>query len=152
MKKLNFSTNINAPKKKVWDILWNDSTYRAWTSAFAEGSYARTDNWKEGSKVLFLDPKGDGMVSLVAKNNPNEFMSFKHLGEVKNGIEDTSRDKVKGWSGAMENYTLKEQNGTTTLLVEMDSTDEFNDYFSKTWPKALDKLKSLAEMNQDRSN
>jgi len=50
---------------------------------FAAGSYAKTDNWKEGSKVLFLDGKGQGMVSTVAKNKPNEYMSFKHLGEVK---------------------------------------------------------------------
>jgi len=145
MKKLNFSTDINAPKEKVWDTLWNDATYRAWTSAFAEGSYAKTDNWKEGSKVLFLDPKGDGMVSMVAKNKPHEYMSFKHLGEVKKGVEDTNSEKVKGWSGAMENYSLKEENGKTTLLVEMDSTDEFGDYFAKTWPKALEKVKELSE-------
>ena len=58
MKKLNFTTKIDAPKEKVWNTLWNDATYRAWTSAFAEGSFAETDNWKEGSKVLFLDPNG----------------------------------------------------------------------------------------------
>ncbi len=74
-------------------------------------------------------------------------MSFKHLGELKQGVEDTNSDKVKSWSGAMENYTLKEENGKTILLVEMDSTDDFSDYFEKTWPKALEKLKALAELN-----
>ncbi|HLG38734.1 MAG TPA: SRPBCC domain-containing protein [Chitinophagaceae bacterium] len=147
MKKLNFSTNINAPKEKVWSTLWNDATYRAWTSAFAEGSYAKTDDWKEGSNILFLDGKGNGMVSMVSKNKPNEYMSFKHIGVVKEGVEDTSSEAVKGWSGAMENYALKEENGKTTLLVEMDATDEFSDYLEKTWPKALEKLKSLAELN-----
>jgi len=145
MKKLNFSTRINAPKEKVWNVLWDDATYRAWTSAFADGSYAQTDNWKEGTKVLFLDPKGDGMVSMVAKNKQNEYMSFKHLGEVKKGIEDIASEKVKGWAGAMENYTLKEENGKTTLEVEMDSTDEFSEYFSNTWPRALEKVKELSE-------
>jgi hypothetical protein len=147
MKKLNFTADINAPKEKVWETLWNDETYREWTSAFAEGSYAKTDNWKEGSKVLFLDPKGQGMVSMVAKNKPNEYMSFKHLGEVKDGVEDTTSDRVKAWAGAMENYTLKEKNGKTTLLVEMDATDEFGDYFTQAWPKALEKLKEIAELN-----
>ncbi|MFI5131790.1 MAG: SRPBCC domain-containing protein [Chitinophagales bacterium] len=147
MKKLNFSANINAPKEKVWNTLWNDTSYRAWTSAFAEGSYAKTDNWKEGSKVLFLGPNGDGMVSMVARNKPNEYMSFKHLGEVKQGIEDTNSEKVNSWAGAMENYTLKEENGKTILLVEMDSTEDFSEYFEKTWPKALEKLKGLAELN-----
>jgi hypothetical protein len=141
MKKLHFNTSINAPKEKVWDILWSDASYRAWTSAFAEGSYAKTDNWKEGTKVLFLDPEGSGMVSVVAKNKPNEYMSFKHLGEVKNGVEDLTKD----WAGAMENYSLKNEGGKTLLTVDMDSTDEFSDYFSKTWPVALEKVKELAE-------
>jgi hypothetical protein len=109
--------------------------------------HAKTDNWKEGSKVLFLDPNGSGMVSMVAKNNPNEYMSFKHLGVVKDGQEDTTSDEVKGWQGAMENYTLKEVDGKTRLLVEMDATDDFSDYFNNTWPKALERLKKLAELN-----
>ena len=25
---LSFNTTINAPKEKVWDILWDDATYR----------------------------------------------------------------------------------------------------------------------------
>ncbi|HMK27613.1 MAG TPA: SRPBCC domain-containing protein [Chitinophagaceae bacterium] len=145
MEKMKFSISINAPKEKVWQTLWNDASYRKWTSAFMEGSHAVTDNWKEGSKVLFMDPKGNGMVSTVAANKPNEFMSFKHLGEVKNGVEDTSSDKIKGWAGAMENYTLKGTNGKTELLVEMDITEDFKDYFVKTWPKALDLLKESAE-------
>jgi len=145
MKKLNFSTHINASKEKVWNTLWNDATYRAWTSAFAEGSYVKTDNWKEGTKVLFLDPDDNGMVSMVAKNKPNEYMSFKHLGEVKKGVEDTGSKRVKGWAGAMENYTLKEENGKTILFVEMDSTDELSDFFAKTWPGALKKVKELSE-------
>ena len=151
---MKFSISINATKEKVWQTLWNDASYRKWTSAFTEGSHAVTDNWKEGSKVLFMVPKGNGMVSTVAANKPNEFMSFKHLGEVKNGVEDTSSDKIKGWAGAMENYTLKGTNarpddpvgrGKTELLVEMDITEDFKDYFVKTWPKALDKLKEAAE-------
>jgi uncharacterized protein YndB with AHSA1/START domain len=145
MEKMKFSVSINAPKEKVWQTLWNDASYRKWTSAFMEGSHAVTDNWKEGSKVLFVDPKGNGMVSTVAANKPNEFMSFKHLGEVKNGVEDTTSDKVKGWAGAMENYTLKGTNGKTELQVEMDINDEFKDYFVNTFPKALDKVKEEAE-------
>lgn len=151
MQKLNFSTSINASKEKVWDVLWEDATYRKWTSAFAEGSYAKTDNWKEGSKVLFLGPTESGtesgMVSMVARNRPNEYMSFKHLGEVKDGIEDTTSEKVKGWAGSTENYTLKEENGKTTLLVDMDIPDEFKEMFEQMWPNALNKVKELSELN-----
>jgi uncharacterized protein YndB with AHSA1/START domain len=144
MEKLQFTTTINASREKVWEALWNDAHYRAWTNAFMEGSHAVTD-WKEGSKVLFMDGKGSGMVSVVAANKPNEFMSFKHLGEVHNGVEDTTSDKVKGWSGSHENYTLKDANGKTALTVEMDITSDYKEYFEKTWPKALDQLKALAE-------
>jgi len=145
MQKINFSITINAPKEKVWEMLWNLDAYRAWTSVFAEGSYVKTDNWKEGTKVLFLDPNGRGMVSRVAANRPCEFMSFKHLGEVENGVEDTTSERVKAWAGAMENYTLKQQNGTTTLEIEMDITDEFKEVFEKIWPEALKKVKALSE-------
>jgi len=144
MERKNFSISINASRAKIWDVLWSDSSYRKWTSVFAEGSRAETD-WKKGSKVLFHDGKGDGMVSTIMENIPNEFMSIKHLGEVKNGIEDTASEKVKQWAGAMENYTLKEVNGKTELNVDMDIAEEYKDYFLTTWPKALEKIKELAE-------
>ena len=147
MEKMNFTTSINAPKEKVWKVLWDDSTYRQWTSAFCEGSYAETDNWKEGTKVLFLSPGGSGMVSTVAANRANEFMSFKHLGEVKDGVEDTTSEKVKAWAGSLENYTLNETGGVTELVIEMDMTDEFKDMFMAIWPKALQQVKQLSENN-----
>jgi|SRR6185369_82599 len=145
MQKINFSTSIDAPKEKVWKTLWEDESYRNWTSVFAEGSYAKTANWKEGSKVLFLDGKGSGMVSMVAVNRPNEFMSFKHLGIVKDGIEDVTSEKVKEWAGALESYKLNGKNEKTELIIEMDITEELKDYFMNTWPKALERVKELSE-------
>ncbi|SMO53837.1 SRPBCC family protein [Solitalea koreensis] len=146
MEKIKFSISINAPKEKVWKVLWDDATYRKWTSAFAEGSHAVTD-WKEGSKVLFLDGKGSGMVSKVAMNKPNEYMSFEHLGIIKNGVEDTDSEEVKAWAGALENYTLIEADGLTSLAVDMDSNEEYKSYFMETWPNALEQIKRLAESN-----
>ena len=142
-----FKITIDAPPEKVWEILWNDASYGAWTSFFSEGSRAETD-WKTGSKVLFLDGKNNGMVSVIAQNIPNELMSFIHLGTVKNGVEDLVSEKVSEWSGAKENYTLKKVNGKTELTVEMDEPPkEVKDYFMTTFPKALDKVKELAEKN-----
>ena len=89
MESMNFDISINAPREKVWNALWEDANYRNWTSAFAEGSCAETDNWKQGSKVLFGDGQGNGMVSMVEENRPNEYMSFKHLGELRDGVEDS---------------------------------------------------------------
>jgi L-rhamnose mutarotase len=144
MEKLVFSISINASPEKVWNILWTDESYRKWTSAFMEGSYAVTD-WKEGSKVLFLDGRGMGMVSRIAVNRPNEYMSIEHLGEVKDGVEDTSSDRVKAWAGAHENYTLKKNNDQTELTIDMDITEEFKEMFAQIWPKALANVKQLSE-------
>ena len=144
MEKLEFKTVIDAAPEKIWNVLWNDDTYRKWTSAFAEGSYAETD-WKEGSKVLFLDGNGRGMVSRIEKNKPYEYMSIEHLGEINNGVEDTTSEKVKDWAGAHENYTLKKVNGKTELSVDMDINDEFKDMFAKIWPVALENVKKLSE-------
>ena len=72
-------------------------------------------------------------------------MSFMHLGEVKDGVEDVESEKVKGWAGALENYTLKEADGVTELFVEVDINQEFKDMFSQLFPKALDQVKELSE-------
>jgi len=146
MRKITFLTSINAPKEKVWRVMLEDATYRQWTSAFQEGSYAVTD-WAANSKALFLTPEGHGMVSRIVAHRPSEFLSIEHLGTVKKGVEDTTSEEVKGWAGAYENYTLKEVNGVSTLTVEMDTTDEFLKFFEDTWPKALNKLKEITEKN-----
>lgn len=39
MKKIEFSIKINAIKEIVWATLWNDTTYRQWTSIFAPHSH-----------------------------------------------------------------------------------------------------------------
>lgn len=145
MEKQEFKIAIDAPREKVWNILWADDSYQAWTAPFSEGSHAITD-WKKGSKVLFLDNKGMGMVSKIDETIPNEYMSFEHLGYVKDGVEDVTSDEVKSFAGAHENYTLKDIGGKTELIVDMDMNDQYKDYFTQTFPKALAKVKELAEL------
>ena len=141
MEKLNFNITIDAPREKVWKVLWDDATYPKWTSAFSETSYAETD-WQEGSKVLFGDGSGNGMVSRIAVKRENEFLSFEHLGELKDGVEIPNSD----WAGAREEYTLKTVGGKTELHVEMDSDGgEFAEMFKGMWPRALAILKELSE-------
>jgi hypothetical protein len=144
MKKRQYNVAIKAPKEKVWDILWGKGTYEEWTAVFAEGSTAETD-WQEGSKVLFHDGKGEGMLAKIAKRRDNEYMGLQHLGMVTKGKEITEGPEVDSWKGAEENYTLTGENGSTQLQVDIDITEDMLDYFDKTWPKALDKLKQMAE-------
>ena len=141
MKRKNYSIHIGAPRPTVWNILWGSDSYKAWTSVFSEGSHAETD-WKEGSKVLFLDGKGNGMISRIARKQPDAFMSFEHLGVMKDGKEDTATAE---WAGATENYTLTDEDGGTRLSVEIDVEGEFESYFDKTFPAALEKVRDLSE-------
>jgi hypothetical protein len=144
MDKMQFSIEIQAPPEKVWETMLGEETYKQWTSAFAADSQVITD-WQEGSKAVFGDGKGSGMLSRIEKNVPNRFLSIKHLGMIKNGVEDTESEEVKSWAGALENYTLEEVNGSTNLRIEMDISEAFKDYFIETWPKALAKLKEISE-------
>lgn len=146
MQKKEYKITINAPREKVWQVLWNDATYREWTAPFAEGSNVQSPDteWKKGSKILFVDGQGQGMVSRIADLRENEYMSFEHLGVVKDGVEDTT---ATDWSGAHENYTLTGKDGSTDLIVDMDISEEHAEYFEKTWPQAMNKIKQLSEQN-----
>ena len=103
---LNFSIFINAPREKVWEKMLGDEGYRQWTSAFNPTSHFVGD-WSAGSKMLFIGSdektgKEGGMVSRIAENRMNEYMSVEHLGELKEGVEEL-------WGAeknAFENYTF----------------------------------------------
>ena len=141
MTRLRYSVDIAAPREKVWQVLWSDSTFGKWTSVFAEGSYAVSD-WKEGSPIRFIDPAtNDGMASIIEKKRSNEFMSFRHVAEIKNGTEQPPAD----WSGAHEDYTLTEKDGRTTLRVDLDAAEEHRTTFEEKFPQALQAVKSLSE-------
>lgn len=144
MERQTFKIEIDAPREKVWRILWGTETYPEWTMPFSENSQVETD-WEEGSKVLFLDGQGNGMVSTIAKKNPPEYMSIKHIGIVKDSKEITEGEEVMKWAPAYENYTLKNVSDNTELVVEMDMENEYKEYFVETWPKALSKVKELSE-------
>ncbi|MBA4744384.1 MAG: SRPBCC domain-containing protein [Muricauda sp.] len=139
-----FKITINAPTDKVWRILWNDDTYCEWTAVFSEGSYAKTD-WKEGSRAYFLTQDGRGMVSSIRQNVPDKYMSIEHLGIITNGVEDYKSTEAKQWAGAMEDYILEHINDKTLLHIEMDVVEGYKNFFLDTWPKALEKIKALAE-------
>ncbi len=147
MEKETYRISIDAPREKVWNALWDLQNYRAWTSFFSPDSHAVTDNWEKGTDVKFVNSKGSGMIARIAENKANEFMSFEHYGEIHDGVVDTESEKVKTWAGSHENYTLKGEDGKTELIVEMEINEEWKGFFAETWPKALAKVKNLAESN-----
>ena len=119
-----------------------------WTTAFSPESNFVGD-WSEGSEIRFLESKyqetANGMISVIAANRPNEFVSIKHIGVIHNGVEDTTSEEAKSWAPAYENYTLIERDNGTELQIDMDVQEEHKAMFDEMWPKALQKLKELAE-------
>jgi len=151
MKKLQFTISINAPVTRVYDCMLginSKSTYEQWTSLFNPTS-TYEGNWDKGNKILFVgvDEKGEkgGMVSRIAENIPNRFVSIQHYGLLKADREITEGPEVEKWANGFENYTFKENNGTTTLTVDLDIAEDFLDYMNQTYPKALGKLKEICE-------
>lgn len=146
MEKITFTILINAPREKVWDTMLEKDTYQQWTMPFHEGS-TYEGNWEEGSEMKFIGPSEDGsmsgMYALIAANRAYEFVSIKHVGELKNGKKNPW-PVVAGQEG-YENYTFKDVDGGTEVLVELMVPAEWKDMFNDMWPKALLKLKEVAE-------
>ena len=151
MKKLQYKVTINAPASKVYDAMLgisDKSTYEQWTASFNPTS-SYEGSWTKGSKMLFVgvDEKGEkgGMVSEVADVVPNQFVSIRHYGLVKGNEEITSGPDVEKWANGHENYTFEENNGSTTVTVDLDTTEDFVDYMNDNYPKALGILKEISE-------
>lgn len=151
MKKLQFKVNINAPATRIYDVmlgLSNKSTYEQWTSPFNPTS-TYEGSWDKGSKILFVGVdehgKKGGMVSEIAENNPNRFVSIRHYGLMQDGKEITEGPEVEKWANGNENYSFEENNGTTTVTVDLDTAEEFVGFMNETYPNALAKLKEICE-------
>lgn len=148
---MKFNVSINAPASKVYDIMLgisNKSTYEQWTALFNPTS-TYDGSWAKGSKILFLgtDEEGvkGGMVSEIFDNIPNRFVSIRHYGLLKGNEEITEGPDVEKWANGFENYTFEENNGKTSIIVDLDTTEDFIDYMNQTYPNALNKLKEICE-------
>ncbi|MEP7196517.1 MAG: SRPBCC domain-containing protein [Saprospiraceae bacterium] len=151
MKKLQFKVSINASATKIYDFMLginSKSTYEEWTAVFNPTS-SYDGSWEKGNKILFIgaDEKGEkgGMVSKIAEIIPNRFVSIQHYGLLKAGKEITEGPEVDKWANGFENYTFEENNGTTTVTVDLDTTEDFLEFMNQTYPKALVKLKEMCE-------
>ena len=144
MKTLTFGVTIRAPRSLVWDTMLGPESYKAWTAAFSEGSHY-VGSWDKGSKIQFLSPSGDGMISEIAENKLHEFVSIRHLGMIENGVEDTSSEKVRAWAPAYENYKFSDVSGGCHVVVSLDTAAEWEQYMLDTYPKALALLKGQCE-------
>lgn len=142
MKIIKFSIEIKASKEKVWATLWEDATFRDWANLIDEGIYME-GIMKEGNEIQFLSSvNGYGVTSLIAKLDPNEYVLFRHRADTQNAGQ---QEREKEWSGGTESYALAEKKGVTTLIVKTDVPQEQEETFRIRIPKALARIKKLAE-------
>lgn len=148
MERLHFSAVINAPKQKVWETMLNDATYREWTAVFNPGGSFYEGKWETGADMRFYGPDQNGvlggMISKIKEARPYDFVSIQHVGEMSKGQERMYTTEEQG-NGLFENYTLIEKDGATEVLVDLDILAEYKDMMADLWPKALEKLKEMAE-------
>ena len=127
MKKLQFKVSIHAPANKIYDFMLgmkSKTTYEQWTFIFNPTSTFE-GSWDKGNKMLFIGVDGNGekggMVSRIAENIPNRFVSIQHYGLLQADKEITEGPEVEKWANGFENYTFEENNGTTIVTVDLDS-------------------------------
>ncbi len=141
MKEMQFSIEINATKERVWDTLWQDETFREWAGIIDPGTYMVGD-LKEGNEVQYISGNGYGVNSLVEKLVAGELLLLRHQADTQ---ESGKQEREKQWTGGEESFSLAEKDGTTTLTVAFDVPPELEEYFKVNYPKALERVKVLAE-------
>lgn len=151
MKKLHYKIDVNSSAEKAYTTmlgLENKDTYQQWTGEFNPTSTFE-GSWEKDSKIHFMgtDENGQigGMVSLIAENIPNKFVSIQHVGVLSGDDEILEGPEVEQWTGGFENYSFEESDHKTTITVDVDVAESHLDYFEETYPKALKKLKEIIE-------
>jgi uncharacterized protein YndB with AHSA1/START domain len=142
MPKMRFAIEIQASREKVWSTLFDDKTFRDWGNIIDEGQYM-VGEMKEGNEVQFISSgSGYGVTSLIEELVPNEFVLFRQMKDTK---ESGTREREKEWAGGAESYSLTEKGGATILSVELDVPQGQEETFKDRFPKALERVKVLAE-------
>lgn len=142
MQELQFSVEIHAAKERVWDTLWQDDTFRQWAGIIDPGTYM-SGEMKEGNEIQFISSEnGYGVTSLVVSLTPGEFLLLKHQADTQDAGK---RERAKEWTGGEESYTLAEKDGITAVTVAFGVPPEMEEYFKARYPKALERVKVLAE-------
>lgn len=141
MKKLAFSVDIFATKAKVWEVLWGDDSLREWADLIDPGTYM-VGKLVEGSEIKFISAEGYGVTSFVEEVTPYDFVLFRHKADTQAGGTESRDDQ---WTGGVETYTLSHKEGVTKLVIAFDAPEELVEIMADSYPKALGRIKRLAE-------
>ncbi len=123
-------------------------TYEERTETFSPGS-TYEGSWEQDSSMKFFSSAGaagEGMISEIAENRPNKFLSIRHLWMIMLNKETWQLETTMYPEQGYENYTFSEENGVTTVAVLMSwLPDEYVPMMNEMRPKALVSLKEICE-------
>lgn len=143
MRTIQKTKQINASREKVWTVLLEDTYNRIWMAEFMEGAHAQTD-WIVGHKVRFLDKDDNGIVGTIKSKQPYDLIEMVYQGEVRGGQDDYDSEMGKAMNGSRENYYLSEDDGVTTLKIEVDMGEDWYEIMDQAWDRALVKIQELS--------
>ena len=145
MKHLEYKIEIDAPRKKVWETMLGRDTYKQWVSnSWPESDYE--GKWATGEKIRFTGAGQGGTMAELEKVKPYDEVFARHVAVINaDGSEDRTSDVAKGWIGITERYVFIEQDGKTTLRVEIETQPDWEKMFDDGWPGALEDLKKICE-------
>lgn len=135
-------TDVRKAMLEHYEPEWQDQTFRQWAGIIDPDTYMKGE-LAEGNEVQFIsDENGYGVTSLVEKLTPNEFLLLRHEADTQDSGEN---EREKQWTGGTESYTLTDADGAAILSVVFGVPEELEEYFRINYPKALDRVKELAE-------
>ncbi|MFC4735175.1 hypothetical protein ACFO4L_01135 [Bacillus daqingensis] len=137
-----FSILIQADKREIWNVLWEDTSFRDWANLIDEGTYMK-GKLEENGEVEFISAvNGYGVTSLVEELRPHEYVRFHHQADTQDSGSDVRADE---WTGGTESYLLEESKEGVTLSMTLTIPAHQLPLFSDRVPKALTRIKELAE-------
>jgi hypothetical protein len=85
------------------------------------------------------------LIGKIVKALPYEMLKIKYDGVLDGGQEYYGEGDVADFMNAVETYSLTEKDGVTILYIDSPMNEEYFDFMSLAWDKALLKIKELAE-------
>lgn len=141
MKEMQVAIQIKATKQRVWEVLWQDASFRMWAGVIDPGTYM-VGVLKEGATVQFISAEGYGVTSLVAELELYECVLLQHRVDTQD-YGTSVRDNQ--WSGGRERYTLTCKDGITTLKITVDIPKELEQVMISSYREALSYIKAMSE-------
>lgn len=144
MNDLRFDIDIAAPVARVWDCMFDPIAYRDWTRAFCEGSYYE-GSWAQGGRLRFLDPDSNGMEAIVEENRLHERLSLRMVGSLTEGRPTPNSPPDQEPIYERYEFSAAPGGGTHLAIRVQGWGDDLTGMWQDLWPKALQRLKALAE-------